>query len=241
MSLLTFRRYNARSHAVLAVDIVGSSQASDDLLDPMKSEMEQLVSRALELVALNARDARHVRETGDGLMVAYPEIAVVQVVEFVFYLDHFLRSRNRYARAPMRGRVAVHIGPMSDERRYHRTYITLTRLLNSSRFGDAVANVCQRDTDGEKFGAALVISRDIWRQVVEPFHAALVPPARCAEINVETPDFSDSAWIYFPGLDAQTTLAQFAYRSGEYVLEDRGPNGARTRSTGRVPGAEIHD
>lgn len=52
MQVLTSGRYNAHTHAVLSVDIVGSSKASDDLLDPMKTEMETLVSRSFTAVGL---------------------------------------------------------------------------------------------------------------------------------------------------------------------------------------------
>lgn len=145
MHILTSSCYNAQSHGVLAVDIVGSSQASDDLLDPMKTEMEGLVSQALSSVGLVSEQARHFRETGDGVMVAYPEPAIGQLAAVVFHLDHLLRSRNRYARVPMRARVAVHSGPMADNHRYHRTYITLTRLLTARLFNDAVAYWCQLD------------------------------------------------------------------------------------------------
>ncbi|GAB3479110.1 hypothetical protein [Amycolatopsis cihanbeyliensis] len=204
---LTSSRYNARSHAVLAVDIVGSSQATDDLLDPMKSEMEHRVAEALCTVGLAWSDARHFRETGDGVMLAYPEQAIGQVVEVVFHLDHLMRSRNRYARTPMRARVAVHCGPMAENHRYHRTYITLTRLLTAGTFTGAVAHWCRLDPVGEKFGAGVVISQQVWRNVVEPFAVALVPPARCAQITAVAADFVDNAWIHFPGLDAEAALA----------------------------------
>ncbi|MFD9893408.1 hypothetical protein ACFWY9_29030 [Amycolatopsis sp. NPDC059027] len=210
MFALTSSRFNARSHAVLAVDIVGSSQASDDLLDPMKSEMETLVSHALSTVGLSWDDARHFRETGDGVMLAYPEQALGRLVELVFHLDHLLRSRNRYARTPMRARVAVHTGPMAENHRYHRTYITLTRLLSATTFCDAVAYWCRNDPTGDKFGAGLVLSHEVWRNVVEPFSVALVPPARCARISVTTADFADSAWIHLPGLDAESALASLS-------------------------------
>ncbi|WP_232376606.1 hypothetical protein [Amycolatopsis aidingensis] len=204
---LTSSRYNARSHAVLAVDIVGSSQATDDLLDPMKSEMEHGVAEALSTVGLAWSDARHFRETGDGVMLAYPEETIGQVVEVVFHLDHLMRSRNRYARTPMRARVAVHCGPMAENHRYHRTYITLTRLLTAGAFTNAVAHWCRLDPVGEKFGAGMVLSQQVWRNVVEPFTVALVPPARCAQITATAADFVENAWVHFPGLDAEAALA----------------------------------
>ncbi|OXM53201.1 hypothetical protein [Amycolatopsis alba] len=208
MQVLTSGHYNAHTHAVLSVDIVGSSKASDDLLDPMKTEMETLVSRSFNAVGLAPGEARHFRETGDGLMVAYPDHAVGQLCEVVFHLDHLLRTRNRYARVPMRARVAVHMGPMADNHRYHRTYITLTRLLCASTFNEAVGYWCRSDPTGDKFGAGMIVSQSVWRNVVEPFGVALVPPARCARISVTTPDFADSAWIHLPGLDAEAVLAE---------------------------------
>ncbi|QWF77867.1 hypothetical protein [Amycolatopsis sp. CA-230715] len=217
MLTLTSSRYQARSHAVLAVDIVGSSRASDDLLEPMKTEMESLVAAALATVGLEWNGARHFRETGDGVMLAYPDDAAGQLVEIVFHLDHLLRSRNRYARMPMRARVAVHIGPMADRDRYHRTYITLTRLLTAPRAAEAVTHWCRKDPTGDKFGASLTVSSAVWRAVVEPFAVSLVPPARCTRISVAEPGVADDAWLHLPGLDAEQTLASLDAERGETV------------------------
>jgi len=201
MTAFTSSHYAARTRAVIVVDIVGSSLASDDLLDPMKTEMETLLARALRTVGLSWEEAGHVRETGDGSMLAFPDHQAGRLAEVVFHLDHLLRSRNRYHRFPMRARVAVHLGPMADHQRYHRTYITLTRLLNSAGFGDVVRHWCRADPTGERFGAALVMSEAIWRAVVEPFTVGLVPPARCASIEVDSGDFTGAAWVHVPGLD----------------------------------------
>ncbi|MCR3721186.1 MULTISPECIES: hypothetical protein [Prauserella salsuginis group] len=206
MALLSCARYEAQSHAVLAIDMVGSSRAPDDLLDPMKSELEQLLDHALGSVGLDSGQARHFRETGDGVMVAYPERHLVALTEVVFYLDHLLRTRNRHARFPIRARVAVHVGPMHENGRYHRTYITLTRLLSARAFCDVVAHWCRRDTTGERFGAALIMSETVWTRIVEPCRVPLVPAARCARVTVTTEDFHGHAWLHFPGLEADTAL-----------------------------------
>ncbi|GAA3547006.1 hypothetical protein GCM10022222_33290 [Amycolatopsis ultiminotia] len=208
MSAFPSSRYNARTKAVIAVDIVGSSQVSDDLLDPMKSEMESCLAEALAAVGLSWGQAEHVRETGDGVMLAFPDHHAGQVVEVVFHLDHLLRSRNRNRRAPMRARVAAHLGPMAEQNRYHRTYITLTRVLTAAVFDEVVRHWCRTDPAGERFGAGLVMSEAIWRSVVEPFSVALVPPARCTRIEVVSADFSGSAWMHLPGLDVEDALAR---------------------------------
>ncbi|MGW7531018.1 hypothetical protein [Amycolatopsis sp. NPDC054798] len=214
MTASTSSHYAARTKAVVVVDIVGSSRASDDLLDPMKNEMESLFAEALRTAGLSWDEAGHVRETGDGVMLAYPDHQAGRLVEVVFHLDHLLRSRNRYHRFPMRARVAVHLGPMADHQRYHRTYITLARLLNSAAFGDVVRHWCDTDPAGERFGAALVMSEAIWRAVVEPFTVALVPPARCAPVRVSTGDFDGDAWIHVPGLDVSDTLGRLRPSTG---------------------------
>lgn len=206
MALLSCARYEAQSHAVLATDMVGSSRAPDDLLDPMKSELEQLLNQALGSVGLDSGQARHFRETGDGVMVAYPERYLAALTEVVFHLDHLLRTRNRQARFPIRARVAVHVGPMHDNGRYHRTYITLTRLLCATAFSDVVAHWCRRDPTGERFGAALILSDAVWTRIVEPCRVPLVPAARCARVTVTTADFDSYAWLHFPGLEADTAL-----------------------------------
>ncbi|WP_156096707.1 adenylate/guanylate cyclase domain-containing protein [Amycolatopsis jejuensis] len=211
MTSLTSSHYCAQTRAVIAVDIVGSSQASDDLLDPMKTEMETLLEQSLATVGLSWAQAEHVRETGDGAMLAFPDHRAGQVAEVVFYLDHLLRARNRDRRVPMRARVAVHLGPMTDHHRYHRTYITLTRLLSSAVFGDVVRHWCRADPSGERFGAGLVMSEAVWQSVVEPFSVALVPPARCSPIDVVTADFTGNAWIHLPGLDSDDTLERIRY------------------------------
>ncbi|MBN9743266.1 hypothetical protein DMP23_19520 [Amycolatopsis sp. A1MSW2902] len=227
MTAFTSSHYAARTRAVVVVDIVGSSQASDDLLDPMKTEMESLFAEALRMSGLSWDEAGHVRETGDGVMLAYSDHQAGRLVEVVFHLDHLLRSRNRYHRFPMRARVAVHLGPMADHQRYHRTYITLTRLLNSAAFGEVVRHWCDADPAGERFGAALVMSEAIWRAVVEPFTVGLVPPARCAPIRVSTADFAGDAWIHLPGLDTAGTVIRLQDPPVAAVLPPLPPGGLR--------------
>jgi hypothetical protein len=196
-----------RSHAVLAVDIVGSSRVSDDRLDTMKCRMETYLGDALNAVELSLDDAVHPRDTGDGVLLAYPENDVAKLVELVFHLDHLLRWHNREYRNPLRARVAVHCGPLGDEGRYHRPYIVATRLLSAPAFTASVAHCVRQDPYGDKLGAALVVSRWVWNSIVEPFRVALVPPGRCARIGVHNPDFTDEAWIHLPGSDADVTLA----------------------------------
>ncbi|MYW90690.1 hypothetical protein G3I59_08710 [Amycolatopsis rubida] len=227
MSAFTSSHYAARTRAVIVVDIVGSSRASDDLLDPMKSEMESLLAQALATAGLSWDEAGHPRETGDGAMLAFPDHEAGRLVEVVFHLDHLLRSRNRYHRFPMRARVAVHLGPMADDRRYHRTYITLTRLLNSAAFVEVVRHWCHADPAGERFGAALVMSEAIWRAVVEPFTVGLVPPARCAPIHVSTADFTGDAWIHLPGLDTSGTVISLQDPPAATPLPPLPPQGLR--------------
>jgi hypothetical protein len=224
-----------RSHAVLAVDIVGSSRVSDDRLDTMKYRMEAYLGDALNAVELSLDDAVHPRDTGDGLLLAYPEHDVTKLVELVFHLDHLLRWHNREYRNPLRARVAVHCGPLGDEGRYHRPYIVATRLLSAPAFTASVAHCVRQDPCGDKLGAALVVSSWVWNTIVDPFRVALVPPGRCARIGVRNPDFTDDAWIHLPGSDADVTLA--AVERGSAVT---GSGGQDTQVVPAVPFRESH-
>lgn len=195
-----------RSRVAVAVDAVGSSSLPDDQLDPLTGQLEAHLAEALERAGLHLVDAEHPRETGDGVMLSFPEEHAARLVELVFHLDHVLRWRNRDCRVPLRARIALHCGPMAEYGRYHRPYIVATRLLQAPAFTAAVRHCMHRDRCGDKLGAALIVSRWMWHNVIEPFRAPLVPPARCAAIRADIPSYHDDAWIHLPGTDADTAL-----------------------------------
>lgn len=194
------------TRVVLAVDAVASSAITNDRLDWLTFELEDGLHEAMALAGLSDANVRHARETGDGALLSFPESCSARVVELVFHLDHVLRARNRDRRVPLRARLAVHCGPMVDDGRYHRPYIEVTRLLEARLFHAAVRFCVRRDPHGDKLGAALIASRWVWRNVVEPFRAPLVPPARCAPIRVSGTSCHDDAWIHLPGADADMVL-----------------------------------
>ncbi|SDM79545.1 hypothetical protein [Allokutzneria albata] len=196
------------THAVLAVDVVSSTQVADDQLDSMKTDLDDHLDRALRAVGLDRAAAVQARHTGDGVLLAYAEEAAARLVEMLFHLDHLLRWRNREHRIPLRARMAVHCGPMREEGHYHRPYIVASRLLDAPAFRAAVAQCMATDPCGDKVGAALVVSRWVWHNVVEPFRIMQVPPARCAPVPIDSATYQDLAWIHLPGMDADQVLAQ---------------------------------
>ncbi|MFB9908589.1 hypothetical protein [Allokutzneria oryzae] len=196
------------THAVLAVDVVSSTQVADDQLDNMKTDLDDHLDEALRAVGLEREDAVQPRHTGDGVLLAYAEEAAPRLVEMLFHLDHLLRWRNREHRIPLRARMAVHCGPMREEGHYHRPYIVASRLLEAPVFRAAVAQCMATDPCGDKVGATLIISRWVWQNVVEPFRIMQVPPARCAPIRIDSANYQDLAWIHLPGMDADHILAQ---------------------------------
>ncbi|MCP3802542.1 hypothetical protein NLX83_25040 [Allokutzneria sp. A3M-2-11 16] len=196
------------THAVLAVDVVSSTQVADDQLDSMKTDLDDHLDRALRAVGLDREAAVQPRHTGDGVLLAYAEDAAPRLVEMLFHLDHLLRWRNREHRIPLRARMAVHCGPMREEGHYHRPYIVASRLLDAPAFRAAVAQCMATDPCGDKVGAALVVSRWVWHNVVEPFRIMQVPPARCAPVPIDSSTYQDLAWIHLPGMDADHVLAQ---------------------------------
>lgn len=216
------------SHAVLAIDVVRSSHVTDDRLDNVKDEIEHHLARALGGTGLDLHAALQPRETGDGVLLAYPEHSAGRLVELVYFLDHELRWRNREQRFPLRARIAVHCGPIQNGGRYHRPYIVAARLLDAPLFTGAVTSCHKRDPFGDKLGAALVMSRWVWQNIVEPFRVPAVPPGRCAEISVPDLGYVDSAWIHLPGLDAEAVLADVLHRDG--AAEDSGPVSHGTRA-----------
>ncbi|WP_143261774.1 adenylate/guanylate cyclase domain-containing protein, partial [Allokutzneria sp. NRRL B-24872] len=209
------------THAVLAVDVVSSTQVADDQLDGMKTDLDEHLDRALRAVGLDRAAAVQPRHTGDGVLLAYAEDAAPKLVEMLFHLDHLLRWRNREHRIPLRARMAVHCGPMREEGHYHRPYIVASRLLDAPAFRAAVAQCMATDPCGDKVGAALVVSRWVWHNVVEPFRIMQVPPARCAPVPIDSSTYQDLAWIHLPGMDADHVLAQVHFQA---QLQSRPPH-----------------
>lgn len=213
------------SRVVLGVDLVGSSALPNDRLDRATHELERCLHEAMDLADLPLDESDHVRGSGDGVLLSLPESRADRAVELVFHLDHVLRLRNRDRRVPLRARLAVHCAPMRADGRYHRPYIEVTRLLAAPAFQSAVAYCARRDPNGDKLGAALIVSRWMWRNVVEPFRAPLAPPARCAPIRVSPASCHDDAWIHLPGTDVELVLEHMPRGGGaeESELNNRTP------------------
>ncbi|OHX02990.1 hypothetical protein BFV98_08265 [Micromonospora sp. WMMB235] len=181
---------------LISVDMERYSRRSNVQQYEAQQEFRRLLHEAAALVGLD-RTQWHTQQAGDGELAIAPRDAPEALIigRFVPELNRRLRAYNvsRVPAARIRLRVAVHQG--------------LVHLDGANGFpGSAVVLVC-RLCDSEPLkralaafpdaGVALVVSDDIFRNVVQEYPEEM-RPERFRKVQVSHPDkgFEETAWLY---------------------------------------------
>ncbi|MGQ4717935.1 hypothetical protein ACUN22_30180 [Streptomyces anulatus] len=186
----------ARYELVISVDARRSGQYSD----AEKPRMRERIYRVLETAFAQAgvgRDAVHMEDRGDGVLVSVPgRIAVTRLLGlWMVEVHENLREENRSLLVPLGLRVAMHVGPVRhDSRGISGRAVDLTcRLADSA--------VARQLLDRERADLVLAVSDSLYVDVVSA-GGKFIEPARFSPARLALKEGEFSAWFHLPGRPA---------------------------------------
>ncbi|MGW5929403.1 hypothetical protein ACWF2L_24625 [Streptomyces anulatus] len=186
----------ARYELVISVDARRSGQYSD----AEKPRMRERIYRVLETAFAQAgvgRDAVHMEDRGDGVLVSVPgRIAVTRLLGlWMVEVHENLREENRSLLVPLGLRVAMHVGPVRhDSRGISGRAVDLTcRLADSA--------VARQLLDRERADLVLAVSDSLYVDVVSA-GGKFIEPARFSPARLALKEGEVSAWFHLPGRPA---------------------------------------
>ncbi|MFC8624835.1 hypothetical protein [Streptomyces anulatus] len=186
----------ARYELVISVDARRSGQYSD----AEKPRMRERIYRVLETAFAQAgvgRDAVHMEDRGDGVLVSVPgRIAVTRLLGlWMVEVHENLREENRSLLVPLGLRVAMHVGPVRhDSRGISGRAVDLTcRLADSA--------VARQLLDRERADLVLAVSDSLYVDVVSA-GGKFIEPARFSSARLALKEGEVSAWFHLPGRPA---------------------------------------
>ncbi|MFC9031204.1 hypothetical protein [Streptomyces arboris] len=183
----------ARYELVISVDARRSGQYSD----AEKPLMRERIYRVLETAfaqARVARDAIHLEDRGDGVLISVPgRIAVARLLGlWMAEVHENLREENRSLCVPLGLRVAMHVGPVRhDPRGIAGHAVDLTCRLADS-------DVARQLLDQEKADLVLAVSDSLYLEVVSP-GGKFIDPERFAPARLTLKEGPVTAWFHLPG------------------------------------------
>lgn len=186
----------ARYELVISVDARRSGQYGD----AEKPRMRERIYRVLETAFAQAgvgRDAVHMEDRGDGVLVSVPgRIAVTRLLGlWMVEVHENLREENRSLLVPLGLRVAMHVGPVRhDSRGISGRAVDLTcRLADSA--------VARQLLDRERADLVLAVSDSLYVDVVSA-GGKFIEPARFSPARLALKEGEVSAWFHLPGRPA---------------------------------------
>ncbi|MFG1669779.1 hypothetical protein [Streptomyces sp. Y7] len=186
----------AHYELVISVD----ARRSGEYDDVDKPRMRARIYRVLETAfthAKVARDALHLEDRGDGVLVSVAgRIAASRLLGlWLVEVHEKLRDENRDLAVPLGLRVGMHVGPVRhDERGISGRAVDLAcRLADSS--------VARRLLDAEKADLVLVTSQSLYEDVVSA-GGKFIEPAHYAPARLELKEGEVTAWFQLPGRPA---------------------------------------
>ncbi|MFE1364734.1 hypothetical protein ACFW84_10885 [Streptomyces anulatus] len=186
----------ARYELVISVDARRSGQYGD----AEKPRMRERIYRVLETAFAQAgvgRDAVHMEDRGDGVLVSVPgRIAVTRLLGlWMVEVHENLREENRSLLVPLGLRVAMHVGPVRhDSRGISGRAVDLTcRLADSA--------VARQLLDRERADLVLAVSDSLYVDVVSA-GGKFIEPARFSPARLALKEGEVSAWFHLPGRSA---------------------------------------
>ncbi|MFI1299976.1 hypothetical protein ACH4YO_00120 [Streptomyces noursei] len=186
----------ARYELVISVD-ARSSGTYDDVDKP---RMRARIYRVLEAAfthAKVARDAVHMEDRGDGVLLSVAgRIAVTRLLGlWLVEVHENLRDENRALLIPLGLRVGMHVGPVRhDDRGISGRAVDLACRLADSP-------IARRLLDAERADLVLVASDSLYEDVVSS-GGKFIDPARYSAARLALKEGEVTAWFHLPGRPA---------------------------------------
>ncbi|MFJ9815676.1 hypothetical protein ACIRU3_10445 [Streptomyces sp. NPDC101151] len=186
----------AHYELVISVD----ARRSGEYDDVDKQHMRARIYRVLETALTHARvgrDAVHLEDRGDGVLLSVPgRIAVTRLLGlWLIEVHEKLRDENRGLRVPLGLRIGMHVGPVRhDDRGISGRAVDLAcRLADSA--------VARQLLDAEKADLVLVTSQSLYEDVVSS-GGKFIEPAHYSPARLELKEGEVTAWFHLPGRPA---------------------------------------
>ncbi|MDC0772387.1 hypothetical protein [Streptomyces sp. HD] len=188
----------AHYELVISVD----ARRSGEYDDVDKPRMRARIYRVLETAfthAKVARDAVHMEDRGDGVLLAVAgRIAVSRLLGlWMVEVHEKLRDENRDLAVPLGLRIGMHVGPVRhDDRGISGRAVDLACRLADSP-------VARQLLDAEKADLVLVTSQSLYEDVVNG-GGKFIEPAHYSSARLELKEGPVTAWFRLPGRPAPT-------------------------------------
>ncbi len=221
----------ARYELVISVD----ARRSGEYDDVDKPRMRARIYRVLEAAfthAKVARDAVHMEDRGDGVLLAVAgRIAVTRLLGlWLVEVHENLRDENRALRVPLGLRVGMHVGPVRhDDRGISGRAVDLACRLADSP-------VARRLLDAERADLVLVVSDALYEDVVSS-GGKFIEPAHYALARLKIKEGDVNAWFHLPGRPAPVIPAGDPPTAAEAAPADGPPPVSDTPSVSDTPPA----
>lgn len=189
----------ARYELVISVDARRSGEYDDIDKPRMRERIYRVVETAFTHAKV-ARDAVHMEDRGDGVLLAVAgRIAVSRLLGlWTVELHENLRDENRALKVPLGLRIGMHVGPVRhDERGISGRAVDLAcRLADSA--------VARQLLDAEGADLVLVTSDSLYEDVVSG-GGKFIEPARYTSARLTLKEGEVTAWFHLPGRSAPAT------------------------------------
>ncbi|MGW6735590.1 hypothetical protein [Streptomyces sp. NPDC055013] len=186
------------AHYELVISVDARRSGAYDDVD--KVRMRERIYRVLETAfthAKVARDAVHLEDRGDGVLLSVPgRIAASRLLGlWLIEVHEKLRDENRGLAVPLGLRIGMHVGPVRHDGRgiSGRAVDLACRLADSS--------VARGLLDAEKADLVLVTSQSLYDDVVGA-GGKFIEPAHYAPARLELKEGEVTAWFHLPGRTA---------------------------------------
>lgn len=183
----------AHYELVISVD----ARRSGEYDDVAKQRMRDRIYRVLETALAHAkvaRDAVHIEDRGDGVLLSVPgRIAASRLLGlWLVEVHEKLRDENRDLAIPLGLRIGMHVGPVRhDDRGISGRAVDLACRLADSP-------VARQLLDAEKADLVLVTSQSLYEDVVSG-GGKFIEPARYSSARLELKEGAVTAWFHLPG------------------------------------------
>ncbi|KUL43994.1 hypothetical protein [Streptomyces regalis] len=186
----------AHYELVISVDARRSGGYDDVDKTRMRARIYRVVETAFSHAKV-ARDAVHMEDRGDGVLLSVPgRIAVSRLLGlWLIEVHEKLRDENRDLAVPLGLRIGMHVGPVRhDERGISGRAVDLACRLADSP-------VARQLLDAEKADLVLVTSQSLYEDVVSG-GGKFIEPAHYSSARLELKEGEVTAWFHLPGRPA---------------------------------------
>jgi len=186
----------AHYELVISVDARRSGQYDDIDKPRMRARIYQVVEAAFTHAKV-ARDAVHMEDRGDGVLLSVSaRVPVTRLLGlWMVELHESLRDENRALKVPLGLRIGMHVGPVR-----HDAHGICGRAVDlACRLADSAAARELLDTEGADL--VLVTSGSLYEDVVSG-GGKFIEPERYTSARLPLKEGEVTAWLHLPGRPA---------------------------------------